>query len=270
MVYLVAVSQFECSYFCHCQWLIRTLLQIYDDKLHQRRQTWRINKQNILVNFHIIQYFCLFRRICCLYLDAFNISLRTVLSLYFCHSIDRLACSLALALSLCFDCLKWLHLFDCAIVAFIVGFAILCLIALINLFINQERLNYIFLSILTWLINTLLNTNEKHISSCVCVLCFGIEWDLSVLLHAAQSSHLLGMISCAPDHTHTPSHGEWKSLILKIHTWKRKCKRQRLSSNIFGPQWEWLTDQLYLNWLTLKHSIAHTQIIKMKTNKQPF
>lgn len=40
---------------------------------------------------------------------------------------------------MCFDLFENDYIdFDCAIVAFIVGFAILCLIALINLFINQE------------------------------------------------------------------------------------------------------------------------------------
>lgn len=102
-----------------------------------KRQTWRINKQNILVNFHIIQYVgrrrrrrfvvFLFRwwrsfirnRFTHFYLDALRPSFFSCIFLFWLFENDYID-------------------FDCAIVAFIVGFAILCLIALINLFINQE------------------------------------------------------------------------------------------------------------------------------------
>ena len=221
----------------------------------------------------------MFRRICCLYLDAFNISLFVLfsLSLYFCHSIDPLACSpcvltawndyiylIALLLHLLLDLLfyVWSHWLIC----------------------SSIKNGWIIFFSASWhdlLIHYWIHTNEKThqpLYTCVCVVYFGIH--LNVLFHAAQPSHLLGMISCAPDHTHTPSHSEWKSLILKIHTWKTQMqtptvKQQylrttmRMTNRPIVPE---LTDAQTLFNNKNNHCIdrTYTQIIKMKTNKQPF
>lgn len=135
----------------------------------------------------------------------------------------------------------------------------------------KERLNYIFLSILTWLINILLNPYERY------------HWNTiyRIWIHVFVFTRAIYcMISCAPDHTHP--HGlalrhlanKWKPLILNTHLKRRKCKRQRLSNEYLR------TTALYhstdCTWIEKRKCArthadhTQTQIIKMKTNKQPF
>lgn len=187
-----------------------------------KRQTWRINKQNILVNFHIIQYVgrrrrrrfvvFLFRwwrsfirnRFTHFYLDALRPSFFSCIFLFWLFENDYID-------------------FDCAIVAFIVGFAILCLIALINLFINQEppipEMLYIIFSqrytwhdllIHYWIHTTTIKTHKRTQRIIFCSLIYIFIFIMirnCIHLECTQQTAIylsLVLISCAPN-LHRPS-----------------------------------------------------------------
>lgn len=144
------------------------------------------------------------------------------------------------------------------------------------------------LSILTWLINTLLNpcdlnrkSNTKknlYRNHCIWMKC----------AHNAHMGNLLCMISCAPDHTDRVSEhckcrdyipcnrDEWVFLFRYTVTQTPTVKGKYVRTTL-----DWMACLLthahvQIDWIDVEHAWkatrkrSHTQIIQMKTNKQPF